>query len=136
MKHNLSRRWWNRKRILFPLTLLVALAVTSLIAYVRADASTIVIYNETGYPLPPLLVRACGQTRTFAALANRESVRIHLKSGGSESAVHLELGNRPPWQWDGPLIKTHGGYRVSIRLWPNHQVEAYTAVSWWSSIFN
>jgi len=123
--------WWLRKRILFPLALLVGLAVTGGIAYSNSDVSMIVVYNQTGQPLPPLLIRACNQTRTFMALADQESIRLVLKSGGGESAVHLEFASQPPWQWDGALIKAHGGYRVSIRLLPDHQVEAFTDMSWW-----
>ena len=131
MKPNPSRLWWSRKRILFPLALLVGLAVTTLIAYNNSDLSTIMIYNETGNPLPPLLIRACGQTRTFAALADQESVRIALAPRGAESAVHLELGTEPPWRWEGPLVKPRGGGRVTIRLLPGGQTEAFEDVSWW-----
>jgi len=125
------RPWWLRKRILFPLILLVGIGVTGLIAFMNSDASTIVIYNETDNPLPPLLVGACGQTRTFPPLADQESVRFALKPDGAESAIHLELATDPPWKWDGELIRPHGGHRVTIRLLPDGQVEAFDQVSWW-----
>lgn len=124
------RPWWLRKRILFPLALLAGGLVAGLVAFVSTDASTIVIYNETGQALPPLFVRVCGQTRTFATLADGESVRVQLTPEGVASVIHLELGTEPPWQWDGDLIKPDGGYRVTIRLWPGNQVEAYTDISW------
>ena len=136
MNPNPLRPWWLRKRILFPLILLVGIGVTGLIAFLNSDASTIVIYNETDNPLPPLLVGACGQTRTFRALADQESVRFTLKPDGSESAIHLELATDPPWKWDGELVRPHGGYRVTIRLWPSGQVEAFTEISWWQKTFN
>ena len=125
------RPWWLRKRILFPLILLVGIGVTGLIAFMNSDASTIVIYNETDNPLPPLLVGACGQMRTFPPLADQESVRFALKPDGAESAIHLELATDPPWKWDGELIRPHGGHRVTIRLLPDGQVEAFDQVSWW-----
>jgi hypothetical protein len=136
MKPTSSRPWWLRKRILFPLLLLAGVAVTGVIAYFNSAASTIVIYNETGNPLPPLLVRAGDQTRTFPALADQESIRIALKPGGGESAVHLELATEPPWKWDGATIQPRGGQRVTIRLWPDGQVEAFTEISWWQKTFN
>ncbi len=135
MNTRIHRPWWLRKRIIFPLVLLVGVAVTGFVAFENSDASTIVVYNETGNPLPPLLVSACNQSRPFAVLADRESVRVTLKPHGVESPVHLELGTEPPWRWDGPLIKPNGGGRVTIRLLVGGQVEAFTDVSWWRRIF-
>ena len=129
------RPWWLRKRLLLPLILLVGVAIAGVIAFVNSAASTIVIYNETGAVLPPLLVRVCGQERSFAALAERESVEFRLKPGG-ETPVHLELATDPAWKWDGELVRPHGGYRVTIRLWPSGQVEAFTEISWWQKTFN
>jgi len=126
-----SRPWWLRKRILFPLVLVIGLAVTGLIAFVNSDTSTIVVYNETGNPLPPLLIRACDQTKTFASLADQESICFVLKPNGAESVIHLELATDPPWKWEGENIRPHGGRRVSIRLLPDGQVEAFDQISWW-----
>ena len=131
MNLNPLRPWWLRKRILFPLVLLVGIGVTGLIAFVNSDASTIVVYNETDNPLPPLLVRACGQTRTFPTLADQESVNLALKPDGAESGIHLELATDPPWKWDGELIRPRGGHSVTIRLLPDGQVEAFDQISWW-----
>jgi len=125
------RPWWLRKRIILPLVLLVSSAVAGLVAFVNSDTSAIVIYNETGNPLPPLLIRACDQTRTFSAIADTESVRMTLKPDGSESAIHLELATDPTWKWDGEIIRPHGGHRVIIRLFPEGQVEAFDQISWW-----
>ena len=126
-----SRPRWLRKRIIFPLVLLIGTVITGVIAYEESDTSTIVIYNETGAPLPPLLIRACGQTRTFSTLAEQESVCLQLKPDGGLSTIHLELATQPLWQWDGGEIRPRGGERVSIRLWPSRQVEAFREVSWW-----
>ena len=41
----------------------------------------------------------------------------------------------PPWAWDGAFVKPHGGYRLSIRFLPNHQVETYSDISWWQRAF-
>jgi len=128
--------WWLRKRILFPLALLAGAAAAGVVAFENSDTSLIMIYNETGHPLPPLLVRACDQTRTFVALADQESVRIALAPRGTPSAVHLELGTEPPWRWDGPLVKPRGGGRVTVRLLPGGQAEAFEDVSWWRRIWD
>ena len=131
-----SRPWWSRKRILFPLTLLVCLPITAVVAYLNSAASSIVIYNETGAALPPLLVSACGQTWTFPVLADQESVRLVPKHGNGESHIHIEVGNQPPWKWDGATIKADGGQIVSIRIWSGGQIEAFTEISWWRKTFN
>jgi len=136
MNPNQLRPWWLHKRALLPLILLVGVGGAGVIAFVNSVASTIVIYNETGNPLPPLLVRASGQERSFSPLAERESVEFKLKPGGGETAVHLELATDPPWKWNGELIRPRGGYRITIRLWPGGQVEAFTEISWWQKTFN
>jgi len=128
--------WWLRKRMLFPFALLVGVIVVGVIAFENSDTSLIIIYNETGHLLPPLLVRACGQERSFAALAEQESIRIALAPRGTESAVYLELGTEPPWRWEGPLVKPLGGDRVTIRLLPGGQAEAFEDVSWWRRILD
>ena len=131
-----SLPWWLRKRILLPLILFAGVALAGVIAFDNSDTSTIVVYNETGYPLPPLLLRACGQEKSFAGLGERESVQFVLKPSGGETAVHLELATDPAWRWDGTLIQPRGGRRVTIRLWPGGQVEAFTETSWWQKTFN
>lgn len=135
MNPNQLRPWWLRKRILFPLVLLAGVALAGVIAFENSGVSTVVIYNETSAPLPPLLVRACGQERSFSTLAERESVQFTLKPTGGETAVHLELATDPAWKWEGESIKSRGGYRVSIRLWPDRQVEVYTEISWLQRTF-
>ena len=131
MKLPTDRPLWLRKRFLFPIALIIGLGVTATIAFVNSDVSTIVVYNETSGPLPPLLVRACGQERSFPPMPERGSVRVALKPVGSESVIHLELATEPPWQWEGELVSPRGGQRVTLRLWRDGQVEAFSDVSWW-----
>jgi hypothetical protein len=111
--------------------LALALLATVAVAWRRSDASTIVCFNETNATLPPLLLQACNQTHTFPGLGDQESVRFHLKPQGPAGPIHLELAGNPPWIWDGSFIQPHGGCRISLRLLPNNQVEAYADVSWW-----
>ena len=125
------RPWWLQKPILFLLVLLAGMSVVSFIAFLNSDTSTIVVYNETDGTLPPVLVRACGQTLTFPALADQASVRLALKPNGAESTIQLELATNPAWKWEGERIRPHGGQRVTIHLLPDRQVEAFDQVSWW-----
>jgi len=136
MNPNPPRHWWLRKRVLLPLLLLVGVSGAGVISFLNSDASTIVIYNETGKTLAPLRVRACGQERSFPALAERESVQFTLQPGGGETKVAVDLATDPLWKWDGELVRPRGGYRVTIRLWPDGQVEAFTQMSWWRQPFN
>jgi hypothetical protein len=128
--------WWLHKRVLLPLVLMVGMLVAAIISREAADASTIVIYNETGGLLPPLRVETCGQSASFPTLMDRESVCIRLEPEQEGTAVRLELAVDPPWIWQGDVIKPHGGYRMTIRLWPDRQVESFTDISWWYKPFN
>jgi hypothetical protein len=130
------RPWWLRKRLILPFILMAALPVAVALAWLRSDRSTIVIYNETGDALPPLLVQACGQTRSFAGLEDQDSVRFELHPKGPGGAIHLELAATPAWTWDGEFVEARGGYRVSIRIMPGKQVEAFTDISWWQRTFS
>ena len=129
------RPWWLRKRVLLPLALVTGVAAAAVLAFWRSDRSTIVVYNETGRPLPPLLIRACGQERSCPVLSERESVRFKLRPEGEETAVRLELAADPTWKWEGDPITPRGGRRLTIHLWPGGQVEAYAEISWWRKRF-
>jgi len=129
------RPWWLRKRVLFPLVLVVGVGFAGVFSFVNSNASTIVVYNETGASLPPLLIRACGQERSFSSIEERASVQFALQPGGIQSAVGLELATNPAWKWEGELVKPTGGYRITIRIWRDNQVEAYTDISWWQKTF-
>jgi len=137
MKRSQLRPLWLRKRVVFPVAFIVGILVSSTIAMLRADTSTIVVYNDTGNPLPPLLLQVCNQTKTYAHLDDQQSVRWRLKPAGLPSAIHLEVATTPLWTWDADTpIHTRGGYRVIIRLEMGNQVEAYTDYSWWRRTFS
>ncbi len=129
-----SRPWWLRRRLLLPLALPVVVALASLVAYLRSDTSTIVVYNETGRTLPALMIRACGQEKIFPPLAEEESIRFELQARGGLSPVRLELATNPAWTWEGGAIKSRGGYRMILRLLPKGEVESYTDMSWWRQL--
>lgn len=129
------RPWWLKKRVVFSVAFPVLVLIAALVAYRNADISNIVVYDETGRALPPLLISACGQTRTFTQIDDQNSICFSLQPSGDRTPVHLELAGDPPWTWDGPSITPTGGETVTIRLWPNHQVENYVSVSWWRDLF-
>jgi hypothetical protein len=81
------------------------------------------------------MVRACGQTKVFPDMQDQDSVRMELEPSGGETAVHLELADVPVWTWDGGYVKPRGGYRLSIRLEPDHQVDVFSDYSWWRRTF-
>lgn len=125
-----------RRRVVLIAVLICGLALAIPTAIIVADRSSVVIYNETGAVLPPVVIRACGQQRVFTGLPEQGSVEWELRAQGTESAVQLELASDPPWRWEGCLIRPHGGFRVTIRLWPQGQVEAYPSRSWWRSLID
>ena len=136
MKRSQLRPMWLRKRVVLPVAFVVGTSVAAVIAMIRSDTSTIVIYNETGLPLPPLIIQACHQSKTFPHLDDEQSVRWRLQPHGLPGPIHLEVATTPLWTWDGDIIQSHGGYRVTIRLETGNQVEAYTDYSWWRRTFS
>lgn len=126
---------WLRKRIGLPLVLIAGVTVASVVAFVDSDASAIMIYNKTGGFISALKVVACGQETVLRGLAEESSFRLKLKETGTPSAIALETATDPPWHWQGGSIKTRGGYRVTLRLWPDGEVEIHTQISLWQQLF-
>jgi hypothetical protein len=117
--------------VLLPLALLAALAAAGIVAVLRSDTSTIILYNQTGEALGPLRLQACGQTVTLRHLDDQESFRWSLEPRGSESELTLEAATIPPLQWRGGYVEPRGGYYVILRLWPDGQVEEHTQINAW-----
>jgi len=128
MKH---RPWYLRKRILLPLLLLALLIVAVAAAVARSDVSRIIVFNETGETLSGLRLSACGQATSFRNLPAESSIRWKLEPLGSASEIGVELAAEPPVRWLGGYIEPHGGYVITLRLWPDGQVEAHTQISFW-----
>jgi hypothetical protein len=125
---------WLRKRVWLPLILIAGVVVASVIAFLNSDASTIIVYNETGSSIGVLKVSACDQEAVQRSLAEQESFRMKLKEAGAPGEIELETATSPPWQWRGGYVETRGGYRVTIRLWPNGEVELHTQISLWQQL--
>ena len=125
-----------RKRILLPILLLAALLLASGIAWTRSRTSTVVIYNETGAQSPPFIIGVCGQTKLFDPIPEESSVRFRiLSTGGSGTPIRVEFLSNPPWQWVGGFVEPNAGNRVTLRVWPNQQVEIHHQVSFWQQLF-
>jgi hypothetical protein len=131
MKH---RPWYRRKRVLLPCVSLVALVLVSAIALVRSDASLIMVFNETGAPLAAIHLTACGQSANFPALPEDASIRWKLEKHGEPSELGLEVASEPPVRWQGGYVEPSGGHRVTLRIWPDGQVEEHRQISFWQRL--
>jgi hypothetical protein len=133
MKH---RPWYRKKRVMIPLAALVAIAVAAAYAIVRSDTSRIMVYNETGAPLSAVHITACGQSRTFPKVPSEASVRWKLARQGGGTDITLEAATDPPLNWRGSYIESHGGYHITLRIWPDGQVEEHRQISFWQRVVN
>lgn len=126
----------RRKRVLLPLASLLLVTAAGFVAVLRSDASRIVVYNQTGAPLAALKVSACGQWTFFRDVGEEGSFRWKLAPGGSEGDIELETVTEPSWRWRGAYIEPRGGYRVTLRLWPDGEVEVHTQISLWQRLLH
>ncbi len=132
MKH---RPWYRRKRALILLGCLLAVTLATGLAVIRSDISRIMVFNETGVPLAAIRLTACGQSRTFSNVPEEASVRWKLEPHGSASEVSLEVAAEPPIRWSGSYLEARGGYHVTLRIWPDGQIEEHRQVSFWQRVF-
>ena len=132
MRNDSSLDWWKRRRVQWPLGALLVLGVAAGLAISRSNASRIVVYNETGHPLEALSITACGQSRTFHDLGERESVRLKLAANGGASDIAIATNGIAMWR--GDYIEPRGGYHAIVRLRRDGQVESTTITSWWQTL--
>lgn len=132
MRTNSRPDWWQRRRVVWPLTATLLLTAAALIALARSDASRVVVYNETGSAIPDLTITTCGQSRSFRDIDEGESVRIKLAPTGSESDIAIATNGVPLWR--GDYIEPRGGYRAIVHLRRDGEVEATTTLSWWQGL--
>jgi hypothetical protein len=131
MTPNRSLPWWLRKRVWLPLLFLLGLAGAFAVAIARSNTSKIILYNETGTAISALKITACGQETVFRNVAEEESFRWKLAQTGAPGEIAIETASDPAWRWRGGFIEPHGGYRVTLRLWPNGEVDLQTQISIW-----
>jgi len=129
-----SKPWWKKRRIVWPSATLILLFGALAIAILRSNSSQIILYNDTGAPLGPLVVHACGQEVTFAKIEDENSVRMRLKPVGGESSIELSLPANPAWRWEGGYLEPKGGYLVFIHVRQGLEVEIHTQISFWQQV--
>ena len=125
--------WWQHRRVAWPLAALAALTVILGIARVRANESSVVVCNETGARIAELTICACGQTQTFCDVADEDSVRMALRSGGGHGTVGVAINGTTLCR--GDYIEPRGGYRTIVRLRRDGQAEFSTSISCWQTWF-
>ena len=131
VQRSVKRPWWQRPWIWLGIwSLLVPLVV--ILAFVRSNQSTIVVYNDTGLPLSALMIRACGQEFRLPRLASDNSFRVKLASEGGESDVVLSSIGEPIIDWAGGYIEPRGGYRIELRVRADGSVVYSEQMSVWS----
>ncbi|MEI7533288.1 MAG: hypothetical protein WCK57_02885 [Verrucomicrobiae bacterium] len=136
MNQNERRPLWLCKRFLLPLIFLLGVAVALAVAVSKSDTCKIIIYNETGKIISALKITACGQETALRDLTEEESFRWKLAKNGAPGEITLETAANPPWRWHGGYIKTHGGYRIILKLEPDGEVEVQSQISVWQRWFD
>ena len=111
---NHPKPWWKRRRLWWPLAAALAIGGAATFAWLDADTSRIIVYNQTGDPLASVTIAACGQTKTFREVDDDVSVRFKLLPTGGASAITIFVNAEERWQ--GDYIEPSGGYRAIIRL--------------------
>jgi hypothetical protein len=129
-----TRPFYRRKRFLIPGAATAALLAAFAAAFLRSDASKIILYNKTEAPMPHIKIMACGQTCVFPPSPDDASYRWRLDPTGDPGEILIESAADPPWKWQGGFIAPNGGYRVSLRVWPDHEVEVHTQISFWQRL--
>lgn len=128
MSGTTTRPWWRRRRFLWPLATLALGTVLLWWAFLRAEKTRIVIYNESGAPLGELKVTACQQSRTFHALPENEAVRFSLEPRGGDSDIALAIDGLPVWAGDY-VEPEHCTVLIHIR--EKNEIQCETHLSSW-----
>lgn len=126
--------WWKLRRVRWPLGTLLVLGVSAGMAIFRSQASRVVVYNETGGSITELAVSACGQSQLFNEVGERESVHLILTGTGGESDIAITTNGVALWR--GDYLEAGGGYRATVRLRRDGQVESSTTRSWWQGLLD
>ena len=124
------RHWWQRRRVWLGLWGVLVIVVL-VVAFVRSNHSAIVVYNETGFPLPPLAVIACGQEISVSGIAAEASKRIRLQESGTPSDLQIEILAADPLHWEGGYVEPIGGYRIEVRVLPDLSFQFGSQISIW-----
>ena len=132
MQSGSQRKWWQLRRVRWPAAALVTIALATGVAIVRSAASRVVVYNDTGGVIEELSVSACGQSQTFRAVHERESVRFKIQARGEASEITITTNGAVMWR--GDYLEPSGGYRAIVRLRRDRQAECTTTISVWQKL--
>lgn len=130
--------WWRRRRLLFPTAGFAFLNLALLVAIARSNTSTVIVCNRTGALIHDLEISACGQSRRFESISDRESIQLELTSPGTGTEIILTVGDAVMWR--GEYLEASGGYHASLHLQRDGHIDASITRSAWQrllqSIFN
>ena len=129
MMTKILKPWWQRRRFWWPLVAVLAIGGAATVAWLGADASRIIVYNQTGEHLAAVTIIACGQAQTFQDIADDVSVRFKLAPTGGASAITIRVNGEERWQ--GDYIEPCGGYRAIVRLGRHATVTCRNDISSW-----
>ncbi len=127
----MNQVFMNWRRFLIPVAIMALTLVAGAIGIYKSNTSSIIVYNQTGRELSVLKVVGCAQTAVFYRLADEDLVRLKLVPEGQPSEIDIEATGQKPIRWKGGYIEPKGGYRVTLRLWPDGTVELHTQISFW-----
>jgi hypothetical protein len=108
---------------------LLSLALAAGVAILGADASRVVVYNDSGDDLQELTVSACGQSRTFHNVGQRSSVWFILDANGDVTDISIATNGVAMWRGDS--VEPRGGYCTSVHLRRSGQIDSFTTISSW-----
>ncbi len=131
LKSRSNRRpWWARKRWWLVLWM-VFVFIAVVLAFVRSNRSTLVIYNDSGVAMPSMTLLLCGQTFDVAGQQPETSHRIRIQPRGSRGEIQLEIRTTEPIKWEGGLCQPTGGYRGEIHVLPDFSIDFSYQISFW-----
>ena len=128
-----SRAAKTRPFWFWPVIALLVLLALFAAGVISSRTSWVAVCNNTGAPIPRLTVSACGQSRTFLDIDDKNSVILRLDPTGSASEVAVFLAGEKPL-WRGDYIEPAGGYHAIVRLGRNGEVDCSVSLSWWQHI--
>lgn len=133
MHGNLANDWWRRRRLWLPLAAVTMLLGATAIAWTRARATRVFVFNETGKSLNLLKLTACGQSRSFDQIEDGESVRFTLKDSGGPSELVLATNGTEFWR--GEFVEPEG-IRLFIHLRRRGEIDAIVGKAWTSYLLD
>ena len=109
------RFWW-------PVGAVLLLGAAGGVAVWRTGLSWVAVVNDSGMEIKMLKVKACGQEKVFAEVAEGESVRLTLRAQGGPSEITIATNGVE--MWHGDYVEAQGGFHGIVRLQRDGQVDS------------